>query len=359
MIDIKIDINNLDYSKSIAALSREMGVASNTLRRRLKALGIYEKFLFVQEGRFANRALKKLNVERYSKSPHKCKECGGGLTYESRKNIFCSHKCSAEYNNRELQCNRPTVVVTQKMRDVAKDTMLRNWSDGKMKRRVTLYKRICEKCHAEFNVSPSGLNRRFCSRECAGNNVVSDVVLICATCGSNFNVRSCNSKKRKFCSGKCRNISNNQLLRGNRSKAEKLLESQLSKQFSEFEILYNDRTILGGLELDVYIPQLKLAIEWNGIFHLKNIRGNLEKVKMKDAQKIDMCSRLGIELVIIEDFTSSPKFADQKIQEIVTMLNKKLYTDTMYSSEKTPNLLRVGEEPTISANFSRVHDVIA
>ena len=40
-------------------------------------------------------------------------------------------------------------------------------------------------------------------------------------------------------------------------------------------------------------------------------------------------------------------------------LDKKLYTDTMYSSEKTPNLLRVGEEPTIGAIFLRVHDVIA
>ena len=40
-----------------------------------------------------------------------------------------------------------------------------------------------------------------------------------------------------------------------------------------------------------------------------------------------------------------------QVSSYTPFLDKKLYTDTMYSSEKTPNLLRVGEEPTISANL--------
>lgn len=154
----------------------------------------------------------------------------------------------------------------------------------------------------------------------------------CINCNKEFEVMPFQVGKRKFCNGSCRNTFNNALMIGHRSKAEVLLEETLKNKFRSVEILFNNRKILGGLELDVYIPELKFAIEWNGIFHIKDIRGNLNVVHRKDKIKLEKCKDLGIELMVIEDLTSSPKFAEVKIKEIINILENKIYRAAMKSS---------------------------
>ena len=43
--------------------------------------------------------LKRKRVEEYNLNPVKCKACGNALDYEHRHNKFCSHSCSASFNN--------------------------------------------------------------------------------------------------------------------------------------------------------------------------------------------------------------------------------------------------------------------
>jgi very-short-patch-repair endonuclease len=76
----------------------------------------------------------------------------------------------------------------------------------------------------------------------------------------------------------CRNKHNNQFICGSRSKAEQLLENSLKNEFPKLQISTNDRHVLEGKELDFYIPELKTAIEWNGIFHQKAVKGDDIKV---------------------------------------------------------------------------------
>lgn len=147
----------------------------------------------------------------------------------------------------------------------------------------------------------------------------------CMNCNKEFEVIPFQVGKRKFCNGSCRNIFNNKLMQGHRSKAEILLEERLRDNFPSVNILFNDRKILNGLELDVFVPSLKFAIEWNGIFHIKNIRGNLDKVQKKDKIKLLKCNELGVELFVIEDLTSNPKFVEVKIEEIINILKDKIY----------------------------------
>lgn len=73
--------------------------------------------------------------------------------------------------------------------------------------------------------------------------------------------------------------------------------------------LPNDRKILDGLELDIYMPGLRMAIEWNGIHHHMPIYGDfrLEMTKINDAVKKKMCQEKGIHLVTIQDFESKEK----------------------------------------------------
>jgi uncharacterized Zn finger protein (UPF0148 family) len=62
----------------------------------------------------------------------------------------------------------------------------------------------------------------------------------------------------------------------NKSKGELDLVEYIRELLPENEILTNDRTVLDGNELDIYIPDLKIAFEYDGLF-LHN-----SKIKEKD-----------------------------------------------------------------------------
>ena len=140
----------------------------------------------------------------------------------------------------------------------------------------------------------------------------------CIFCLKPFLIVPYMKNKRKFCNGTCRNLFNNKNIKGSRSKAEILLEKELNNRFPDLKINYNDRKKLNGLELDVYFPELQLAIEWNGIFHYKSTKGSiLEKYKIKDDMKIKKCKELGIELLVIKDLTSHDKFIRLNIRNVI------------------------------------------
>jgi hypothetical protein len=70
------------------------------------------------------------------------------------------------------------------------------------------------------------------------------------------------------------------------------------KQNYENEILYNSRSIISPQELDIYIPELKLGIEFNGIYW----HNELNKDKNYHLDKTEMCEKLGIQLIhVYED----------------------------------------------------------
>ena len=82
-------------------------------------------------------------------------------------------------------------------------------------------------------------------------------------------------------------------------------ESLPQKQVYQFilenysgEVLYNDWSILGTHELDIYIPEFNLAIEYNGLlYHSANCRDNTNK--FRHINKTNKCDELGISLIHI------------------------------------------------------------
>lgn len=88
---------------------------------------------------------------------------------------------------------------------------------------------------------------------------------------------------------------------GNRSIGEKEVSDLVSSLYSG-TIIFNDRTQIINpktgyyLELDIYLPNLKKAIEYNSEWTHKN-----ENTKYKDCEKIVQCKEMGIELMIIDD----------------------------------------------------------
>lgn len=66
-------------------------------------------------------------------------------------------------------------------------------------------------------------------------------------------------------------------------------------------ILYSDKSIIGS-ELDIYIPDLRLAIEINGVTHYKPIYGKaqFDRSQLRDKAKMASCKELDISLLQID-----------------------------------------------------------
>jgi len=79
-----------------------------------------------------------------------------------------------------------------------------------------------------------------------------------------------------------------------RSDAEKVFEQRLREIFVDLEyddFILNDRKVLSPYELDVYIPKLSMAFEFQGPHHYRD-----STVKMLDEWKQRRCKKLHIRL---------------------------------------------------------------
>ncbi len=167
----------------------------------------------------------------------------------------------------------------------------------------------------------------FCNSKCSGlfnakkigNKLRKEIHVKCKNCSFNFIIKPANlfnretklPHKNKFCSKKCNGtyLANQKLgihdpnnnYTKNRSSLEEFLEEKIRKNLPYLELELNNRSLLNGYELDLYIPEIKMAIEINGIIHIKKIykNQNLEKIQKKDKFKIEKCKELGVDLIII------------------------------------------------------------
>lgn len=175
----------------------------------------------------------------------------------------------------------------------------------------------CKQCGITYEKPARLANRpgrnNYCSRQCSANSRRIQIDLVCANCGREFTrspVASTgngrNKSKRNFCSSSCAAIYNNthKTTGTRRSRLEAYLESQLRAEFPSLELICNGKDAIGS-ELDFYFPQLRLAIELNGIFHYEPIYGpdKLERIQANDQQKFTACKDSGIKMYAINTST--------------------------------------------------------
>lgn len=93
----------------------------------------------------------------------------------------------------------------------------------------------------------------------------------------------------------------NELVVGNRSQAEQIVIDILRLNFRKISILPNDKTAIGK-EIDVYLPDFRVGIELDGIFHYKNIHGDetLQRIQRNDEKKDLLCEERGVKLFRIK-----------------------------------------------------------
>jgi len=170
---------------------------------------------------------------------------------------------------------------------------------------------------------------RFCARRCMVKGNPPKKVK-CLTCNSSFYKKPAEMKKgnNDFCSRSCAATYNNKNKKSGtrRSKFEIYCEKILNKKYPSLEILYNKKKTIGS-ELDIYIPQFKLAIEISGIFHFKPIYGRkkFDQIKANDLLKQQKCEAKNISLCVVDiskiSYCVNKNFIP-KVNEIIDIINK-------------------------------------
>jgi len=104
-----------------------------------------------------------------------------------------------------------------------------------------------------------------------------------------------------------------------------------------FDIVTNDTDILNGLELDIYIPSKKIAIEHNGIYWHSDIK----KKSNYHVDKYIKCKKLGIHLIQIfeNEWHGSRDIIEARLKSVLGVSNK-LYARKCSISEITPKLYK-------------------
>ena len=173
-----------------------------------------------------------------------------------------------------------------------------------------------------------GRSGEYCSNACSAKNQETGKEYPCTNCGTSIYKMPFDRAKVKnvFCGSSCAATYNNlhKQFGTRRSKLELWIEEELSRKY-DFEILYNDKRAINA-ELDIYIPQLKLAFELNGIYHYEPIHGldKLSKIQNNDGRKYQACLEQGIELCLINtlDLKYNKREKFKKYLEIIETIIK-------------------------------------
>lgn len=174
--------------------------------------------------------------------------------------------------------------------------------------------------------------------KCHLDKITKKKTVQCENCGNTFKKIYAEfiSSKHHFCSNSCHAYymhKHHQFKKRRKSQAESYLTDRIKKDFPELEILCNTRSQLdSGLEIDIFLKTIKLAIEINGPIHYFPIHGEdkLSSIKKNDERKISKMRLKGFNILIID--ISKPKgtkatnsFLDQeypKIKRIIKILIK-------------------------------------
>lgn len=222
----------------------------------------------------------------YKKSPKKCLHCNKNITFEKRKNEFCSHSCSASYNNKLKE-----VVSSETREKISKK--ISNALSGRQK--------ICK-------------------------------ISFCKVCGAsipNKRIMSCSDYcKRKLLSASLKKAFEEGYHKGNLYRSRNN-PSYMERSFNQW-LIDSDCTYVWELEqpfkrydengnyekcyfADFFFPELKLIIELDGDHHKK------QKEYDKDRDIYIIENNVCVNTII--RITHKEYISHSRIDEIKSLLN--------------------------------------
>lgn len=113
--------------------------------------------------------------------------------------------------------------------------------------------------------------------------------------------------------------------------------SKMEKELSSFikglvvdKVICNDRKLLEGKEIDIFIPSKKIAFEFNGLYWHSEQMG---KKRNYHLEKLEKCNSKGIRLIQIfeDEWVNKPLIVKEKIRHLLKLNNStKIYARNCY-----------------------------
>jgi hypothetical protein len=145
----------------------------------------------------------------------------------------------------------------------------------------------------------------FCSITCCAINRKNKIEVMCKQCSKLFLKLPSQIKKHpnNFCSSSCAAIYNNKnkTTGFRKSSWEDYLVELIKEDFPDIKIEQSVRNLLpSGLEIDIFLPELNLAIELNGLTHYFPIYGQEKFLKIQNNDSIKQLEiqQHGINLIV-------------------------------------------------------------
>lgn len=215
---------------------------------------------------------------------------------------------------------------------------------------------ICNECGNQFKCYryKAKNTHNYCSRRCyvaMQSKIQTWTSVLCLQCGIAFKKATAQLVKypKHFCSKSCAaKYGNANKIRGNtRSKLETWLEANLAKAYPTLTIKYNDKSAIGA-ELDIFIPQLKLAFELNGPFHYEPVFNQVkfERTQEMDKIKFKLCHENGIGLCVLnttDHVYSKPKHNQKFMNIISNIVNECLLANGCPSDKWNSSVCHTGK----------------
>lgn len=231
------------------------------------------------------------NKKKHADITSTCPECGkqfANKTSGKESKTWCTQKCAnvAQAKTRDQATLNQKIAagLTKSLGAIAR-------SRGHADQSIS-----CEICGKIFTVERRRRHRKFCSKPCAS---------------------SATGKKYGSIIGR---LSAQKMVR--RSKNEILFSEMCAEKWA---IVCNE-PMFDGWDADVVIPELKIAVLWNGIWHYKDkIRPghSLLQVQTRDQIKLKVIERHGYKSYVVKDMgRHNPKFVKEEFDKFVEWCKK-------------------------------------
>ena len=149
--------------------------------------------------------------------------------------------------------------------------------------------------------------------------LINDITINCSSCGNDYII------DRNLLFYRFNNVDNPCTICNPVSSLTSFKENDLQNFISGLNIdfIVNDRKILDGQEIDIYIPSKKIAIEFNGLYW----HSDIFKSKDYHMNKTNLCEKKGIRLIhIFEDEWDNKKdIVKSRIKSILQLTENIIY----------------------------------
>jgi len=260
-----------------------------------------------------------------------CKKQTSFISINKGYSTFCSRKCTVTFHNKNIGPwtvkRKNTCIKNYGTDNPMKNTSIQQKAQQTLEKKIGVKHPYKKKEIIESVVEKKQLiaikklsvllPKNITIKKYLSSN---EIILQCSKCKKDFSIqfqyiRLRLKRKENLC------IYCNPIKYGNFSYKEKELLSFIESNYSG-NIIHNTKDIISPYELDIYLPDLKLAFEFNGLYW----HSEFHKSKNYHLDKTEECEKLGIHLIHIyeDDWTYKQEIVQSRILNLLGK-SKRIY----------------------------------